>query len=130
MIRADRGNAVVEFVLCLPVIVALFVAPLQLLRLWYRQFALERRAFDLARALGAEAGDGARLSAVAAALCGAGTTVAVRVLQPPVALAGRRPRRWEAVEVSLGEAASLGFPLPSSVPLTARARDLRLRETP
>ncbi len=132
MLRTARGHAVVEFALCIPVVLALFFAPIQVLRLWYRQFSLERLAFDVARALGAEGGDAPHLLAVATALAGGGTavTVGLRTLQPPLPVPGRRARTWEAVDVTLSQPATLGFPFPSSLTCRADATELRLRSLP
>lgn len=119
----------VEFALCIPVVIALFAAPIQLQRLWARQFALERLAVDVARALGSEPGDAARLSAVARALAGADTAVAVRVrpLAPPLLSPLRRPRTLEVVEVDLARQSGIGFPFPSAFVCRAHARELRSR---
>ena len=119
----------VEFVLCVPVVAALFLAPIQVQRLWLRQFALEREAFRIARALGAEPGDAAQLGAFAATLAGPDTSCEVRLrdLQPPLSAPPRLPRKWNVIEVDLARPSGVSFPPAASPVLRAHARELRLR---
>jgi len=129
MIRSStRGHELTEFALCVPIVILIFLVPVQIQRLWMRQFSLEILAGDIARDLGARPGDAALLQSRAAALVGPDTSaaVALRALAAPVAASPRRPRRWDTVEVALRRPADVGFPIPSSYVCRATARELRL----
>ena len=128
MRSSSRGHELVEFALCVPVLILIFLVPVQVQRLWMRQFSLEVRAAEVARDLGARAGDAAVLAARAAALVGPGITavVDIRSLAAPVSAPPRRPRRWETVDVTLSHPADIGFPVPSDLVCRAAARELRL----
>lgn len=130
MRSSSRGHELVEFALCVPVLILIFLVPVQVQRLWMRQFSLELRAAEVARDLGGRAGDAAVLAARAAALAGPGITavVGVRSLAAPVSAAPRRPRRWETVEVALSRPADVGFPVPSDAVCRAAGREVRLAE--
>jgi hypothetical protein len=121
----------VEFALCVPIVFVLFGAPIQIERLWYRQFTLEQTAYDVARALGAQPGDAAALTGTASARVGAGTSAAVRIrsLASVPAAPPRRARSFDVIELDLSRPSGVGFPLPSSYVCRAHARELRLRES-
>ena len=130
MFHRSHGNATVEFALALPVLLALFIPVVQLLRLSLLQARLEVTAFQVARRLAAEAAPGADLAALAATFT-AGVRPAVmcrarsRALVDVPAAFPRRARHAEVIEVDLLAA---GPRLVPGVPLevTAHGREFRI----
>ncbi len=115
MFRSRHGSTLVEFALAVPVIIALVLPSIQLLRAALFQTRLEVLAFRVARRLAANATPPSDLSAAARTLTAgfrpAVTSHAVaRTLTTLAAPYPRRPRTVEVVEVDLTAAGPLLFP--------------------
>ena len=129
MRRHSRGSAIVEFALAFPIIVALVIPAVQILRAALLETRLEVLAFRVARHLAESAIPPADLTATASDLadavwpgvsCAAGVRPLVDVPSP----FPRRPRHVEVVDVDLsatGPALLSGF----ATTLRAHAREFR-----
>ena len=129
MFHSRRGSAFIEFALAVPIVIALVLPSIQLLRTAVLQTRLEVLSFRVARRLAAQGTPASDLSAAAAAMT-AGlrpeitTRARVRTLTTLAVASSRRPRAVEIVQVELsaeGPALLAGV----SNPLRAQAREFR-----
>lgn len=127
MRRYCRGSAIAEFALAFPVVIALVVPTVQLLRAALLEMRLEVLAFRVARHLAQSAPLAADLSAAAADTAvrvwpGVSCSADVRILTSLPSPFPRRPRNVEIVDVDLS---ADGPPLlvGLAVPLHAHARE-------
>jgi hypothetical protein len=127
MRRLSRGSAIVEFALVLPILIALVLPTIQLLRAALLEMRLEVLAFRVARRLSESAVLAADLPSAASDLAigvwpGVSCAAGVR---PLVSVPSPFPRRRRAVEIIEVDLSAEGPHLLAglAVPLRAHARE-------